>query len=117
MSILNTGTKALAIALLVGLGLLLLSGSEASSDIRAGGRARIIDAWNKLPLSFEANQGQTDQQVKFLSRGPGYALFLTPTEAVLSLNAANEPGTRRAGGHDEHGATEPGGCIAGPLLP
>jgi hypothetical protein len=39
-----------------------------------------------LPLSFERNQGQTDPQVKFLSRGSGYALYLTPTEAVLSLH-------------------------------
>ena len=30
-----------------------------------------------VPLSFEANQGQTDSQVKFLSRGDGYSLFLT----------------------------------------
>lgn len=36
-------------------------------------------------LSFEANHGQSDAQVKFLSRGSGYTLFLTPTEAVLSL--------------------------------
>jgi hypothetical protein len=36
-------------------------------------------------LSFEANRGQTDRRVKFLSRGSGYTLFLTPTEAVLCL--------------------------------
>lgn len=45
----------------------------------------VVDAYGKLPLSFEANHGQTDSHVKFLSRGQGYALFLTPTEAVLSL--------------------------------
>lgn len=39
----------------------------------------------QLPMSFEANQGQSDRRVKFLSRGQGYTLFLTPTEAVLSL--------------------------------
>jgi len=39
----------------------------------------------KLPLSFEVNQGQTNAQVKFLSKGSGYSLFLTPTEAVLAL--------------------------------
>jgi len=39
----------------------------------------------ELPLRFEVNAGQTDEQVKFLSRGPGYTLFLTPNEAVLSL--------------------------------
>src|SRR5258707_6185070 len=32
------------------------------------------------PMSFEANQGQTDGEVKFLSRGRGYTLFLTPTQ-------------------------------------
>ena len=36
-------------------------------------------------LSFEANRGQADSQVKFLSRGNGYTLFLTSNEAVLSL--------------------------------
>lgn len=39
----------------------------------------------QLPISFEANMGQTDAEVKFLSRGSGYTLFLTATEAVLSL--------------------------------
>ena len=46
---------------------------------------RVLATYGKLPLSFEANQGQTDPQVKFLSRGRGYSLFLTSTEAVLSL--------------------------------
>jgi len=41
--------------------------------------------YGKLPLSFESNRGQTDAQVKFLARGQGYSLFLTPTEVVLSL--------------------------------
>ena len=38
-----------------------------------------------VPLSFEANQGQTDSQVKFLSRGDGYSLFLTSNEVVFTL--------------------------------
>ena len=48
-------------------------------------QARIVEAYGRLPLSFEANRGQTDGEVKFLSRGAGYNLFLTSTEAVLSL--------------------------------
>ncbi|MEK6283140.1 MAG: SBBP repeat-containing protein [Acidobacteriota bacterium] len=48
--------------------------------------ARIKNAYNSSPLSFEVNKGQTDSQVKFLSRGSGYGLFLTPTEAVIALN-------------------------------
>jgi uncharacterized protein (TIGR03437 family) len=39
--------------------------------------------YGQLPLSFEANQGQTARQVQFLSRGWGQTLFLTSTEAVL----------------------------------
>jgi hypothetical protein len=41
--------------------------------------------FGELPLGFEVNAGQTDEHVHFLSRGPGYTLFLTPGEAVLSL--------------------------------
>lgn len=48
-------------------------------------QARLRESYGRLPLSFEANQGQTDRAVKFLSRGSGYGLFLTPTEAVLRL--------------------------------
>jgi hypothetical protein len=48
-------------------------------------QARAIGAYGKLPLGFEANQGQTDSRVRFLSRGGGYSLFLTPNEAVLAL--------------------------------
>lgn len=43
------------------------------------------DAYAGRALSFEANQGQTDEQVDFLSRDGEHNLFLTPTEAVLSL--------------------------------
>jgi len=46
-----------------------------------------------LPVYFEANQGQTDGQVKFLSRGTGYSLFLTATEMVMVLTASIEKAT------------------------
>src|SRR6266498_6055669 len=48
-------------------------------------RMRLGEAYGRLPLSFEANQGQTTSDVKFFSRGSGYGIFITPTEAVLSL--------------------------------
>src|SRR5437016_4098770 len=44
-------------------------------------------AYGKLPLSFEENQGQTAREVRYVSRGSGYELFLTPQEAVLALRA------------------------------
>ncbi|WKZ18693.1 MAG: SBBP repeat-containing protein [Candidatus Jettenia sp. CY-1] len=50
------------------------------------GKASLPENYGKLPLTFEANQGQTDSRVKFLLRGDGCTLFLTPTEAILALN-------------------------------
>ncbi len=48
------------------------------------------EVYGQLPLGFEANQGQTDAQVRYLARGAGYALFLTPAEAVLRLHGATD---------------------------
>jgi Beta-propeller repeat len=42
------------------------------------------NTYGKQPLSFEPNQGQTDAQVKFLSRASGYTLFVTAREAVFA---------------------------------
>jgi hypothetical protein len=39
--------------------------------------------YGNLPLSFEANQGQVGPEVRYLSRGQGYSLFLTDSAAVL----------------------------------
>jgi hypothetical protein len=58
--------------------------------------------YGSLPLSFEANDGQTDSRVKFYARGQGYTVFLGPGEAVLSMHSA-EPGLRSGGGTGEHG--------------
>lgn len=44
-------------------------------------------SYGLLPLSFEANEGQTDQRVRFLAHGQGYSLFLTQDSAVLTLNS------------------------------
>lgn len=53
---------------------------------------QVRGTYGRLPLSFEANQGQADPEVKFLSRGKGYALFLTSTEAVLVLRRSARAG-------------------------
>src|SRR6266700_386271 len=51
--------------------------------------ARLSETYGKLPLHFEANRGQTDKDVRFLSRGAGYSLYLTASEAVLVLAKPN----------------------------
>jgi len=58
---------------------------DAGREDSAVAKPQAVKAYGQLPLSFEANQGQTDQRVKFLSRGSRYSLFLTGDEAVLAL--------------------------------
>ncbi|MBI4491031.1 MAG: SBBP repeat-containing protein, partial [Deltaproteobacteria bacterium] len=69
--------------------------------------ASALKSYGKLPLSFEVNQGQTDSQVKFLSRGRGYTLFLTSTEAALVLKQ-QAAGSRQktAGSKQQAGQTQ-----------
>jgi hypothetical protein len=50
----------------------------------------------KLPMSFEPNQGQADSQFRFLARGSGYTLLLSPTEADLGLRSASAGSSTRA---------------------
>ena len=70
----------------------------------AAKQSKILASYGQLPLSFEANAGQTDARVKFLSRGPGYTVFLTEDEAVLALPArkgkqaeSNQTGSNQTG--------------------
>lgn len=57
--------------------------------------ASLQSTYGKLPLSFEANHGQTDPQVQFLTRGRGHQLFLTSSEAVLTLRSGGTKTNRR----------------------
>jgi uncharacterized repeat protein (TIGR01451 family) len=57
-----------------------------SSLIPSNSAPKSLDL-SHLPMRFEPNQGQTDQQVKFLARGAGYGVFLTRGQAVLTLGA------------------------------
>ena len=74
-----------------------LSSHEAIEGARAAvGEARAVpalQAYGRLPLQFQPHDGQTDPPVKFLARDRGYALFLTPAEAVLVLHRGVFSGT------------------------
>jgi hypothetical protein len=57
----------------------------------AATRARVVANYGKLPISFEPNVGQVAggagaRDVKFLSRGNGYTLFLDPSESIVRLH-------------------------------
>lgn len=53
----------------------------------------------QLPLSFEANTGQTDARVKFLSRGSNYGLYLTSDEAVMVFRSHKQPDNKIKNAH------------------
>lgn len=57
-------------------------------------------------LRFEANRGQTDRRVTFISRGPGYTLFLTPESAVFAIA---DPRSQRSVTDGECGERPPTG--------
>ena len=77
----------------------------AATSTDTSTKAQIAQRFGELPLSFEINNGQTDSAVKFVSHGPGYDLFLTANEAVLSLrkpkavDKVKKPGTTPAAEH------------------
>src|SRR5262245_28158107 len=50
-------------------------------------RPDVLKTYGHIPMQFEANLGQTDPNVKFFARGPGYTVFLTPSEAVLVMRS------------------------------
>jgi hypothetical protein len=88
-------------------------GKDAASadESQAATRARIGANFARLPLSFERNAGQTDDQVRFLSRGRGYTLFLTGNEAVLALrkgdNRQETKASRKADGGGNNRSDSP----------
>jgi Beta-propeller repeat/Abnormal spindle-like microcephaly-assoc'd, ASPM-SPD-2-Hydin len=84
----------------------LVTIAAAASSVAQSGvpqppsRASINANYGKLPLTFEANRGQTDPRAAFVSRGPGYTAFLTSDGMVLSLSAKQavaSPATAHAG--------------------
>src|SRR5258705_10153317 len=51
---------------------------RATSPLPRGGN------YGKLPLSFEANEGQADTSFKFLAHAAGYTLFVSSGAAVFA---------------------------------
>jgi len=78
------------------------SAPARTRPIVAQEQSRIAANFGNLPLSFEPNRGQTDGQVKFLSRNSHYNLFLTPDEAVFTLpTRSTDKNTNRSGMRDK----------------
>jgi hypothetical protein len=78
-----------------------------TSEPATGAAARAQEAYGKVGMSFEANQGQTEDEVKFLARGAGYTLFLTSTEAVFVLAREDAANARASGYADPRSGNDP----------
>jgi hypothetical protein len=48
-----------------------------------------------LPLSFEPNQGQSEDGVRFMARGPGYVLYLDEEGSSFQVSSATVSAGRR----------------------
>lgn len=80
---------------------------QATAGTAPTAKSRGLKSYGNLPLRFELNRGQTDSQVKFLSRGSGYTVFLTPQEIVLSLQAGkSKDKSQKAKGKNGENLTE-----------
>ncbi len=77
-------------------------------EVNPANRVTVAEGYGTFPLSFEVNEGQVNNDVRFLSRGSGYTLFLTSSEAVLSLKGHSSQPPQRCSGNI--GFTEPKGA-------
>ena len=62
-----------------------IAAREASDSVGRNQDSKWLENYGRLPLSFEENVGQTAREVRYVSHGSGYELFLTPQEAVVAL--------------------------------
>src|SRR4030095_12642652 len=63
---------------------------ESHSSTHVPKETAAAENYGHVGLSFEANQGQTDSRVNFITRSSASTVFLTPTEAVMVLNGSRE---------------------------
>jgi hypothetical protein len=63
-------------------------------DIARAAPNHVVQSYGGLPVTFEANRGQTDGQVVFISHAKQYTLFLTHTEAVFNLDTTGSSAIR-----------------------
>src|SRR5580658_1798061 len=62
-----------------------VASAQPATQLSVAQKENVANGYGKLPLAFEANQGQTAPDVRYLAHGQSYQLFLTNQEAVLTL--------------------------------
>ena len=86
------------------------SNGSQTPTLNAEQRGRVRASLDALPLGFEANQGQTDPQVKYTARGNGYSVFLTANDTVFAISSAKR-GTQSSRATSAHGARHTSGKV------
>lgn len=90
--------KLFSICGIVGLGMIFLSLIAAffalfpiKEKIEADSiKSNVMAELLQIPLSFERNEGQTDESVKYLTRGRGYTFYFTPEEMIMALHRKSQ---------------------------
>lgn len=68
---------------------IILGTSASAANLPTEGTEAVASkALRQLAIAFEENKGQVQAPVRFLSRAPGYQLFLTGDTAVVAFDAA-----------------------------
>ena len=87
----------ITLSMILGMFGLLYSAKRTESPKTIEADSSPTAAYGKLPLHFEANVGQTDENVKFLARGSGYTMFFTGSDTVLTFRNRKSVSMRLAG--------------------
>ncbi|MEO8285000.1 MAG: SBBP repeat-containing protein [Chloroflexota bacterium] len=97
LSILGVAALLSVAVLPLGTGLVTPGVPTAAVDTVAPSAAAAMD-FSKLPLSFEANHGQTDPSVRYMAHASGGTMYFTRSEVVLALHSAQPTSGRQASG-------------------
>lgn len=71
-----------------------------SSSAPSSHHAEILSSYGKLPIGFEANNGQTDRSVQYLAHNGPVSVFLTSDGAVISMSRQDSMPGRSKGAVD-----------------
>ena len=58
---------------------------QASRETDEATKSKLLKTYSKLPIYFIANQGQTDEKIKYYTKGSRYSFFFTKDEVVYSF--------------------------------
>ena len=68
--------------------------TKVNADATNGG-VHMVAGYGQVPLRFEPNTGQTDPQIRYISRGNGYTMYFAPTETILALDVSTNASRNR----------------------